>query len=86
MQEGESMNYKNIIVKTQKLMQDTFHDDEYSDKNVEIVDFPYKRLFGDFRIFNGLPYQLVDEYVGKIREIMIAIANEHASREERKNE
>ena len=77
------MSYKNIIVKTKKLFQRTFHDDEYSDENVKISDFPYKSLFGDFRIFNGLPYDLVDQYVGEIRELMIGLANEHAKREER---
>ena len=77
------MFYKNIIVKSRKLFQKTFHDDEYSDDNVTIPDFPYKSLFGDFRIFNGLPYEIVDEYVGRIRELMIELANEHASRERR---
>lgn len=77
------MTYKNIIVKSQKLLQRTFHDDEYSDDNVVVPDFPYKSLFGDFRIFNGLSYDVVDEYVGRIRELMIALANEHAMREKR---
>jgi len=77
------MKYKNIVVKTNKLFQNVFHDDEYSDKNVVIPEFPYCDLFGDFRIFNGLPFSVVDEYVGKIRELMIDLANEHASRDKR---
>jgi len=79
------MKYRNLIVKTRKLSnipRNTFHDDEYSDDNVKVLPFPFMDLFSDFRLFNQLPLEFMDEQIGKIREIMIDIANAHAERED----
>jgi len=54
-----------------------FHDDYYSDGNIRIPDFPMKRVFGDFRIFNGLPLEVVDQYIGKIIDIFIELDKDH---------
>ena len=78
-----SYKYKNIISAYNPFVK--FHDDQYSDEDVKILSFPFDDLFSDFRIFNGLPIEEVDQYIGRIREIMIDVANRHAeiSREEK---
>lgn len=55
-----------------------YHDDQFSDDRIKIYEFPYMRVFGDFRIFNGLPIDLVDEKIGQIKEIMVEIQQAHA--------
>ena len=65
-------NYKNIVSALGGLTE--YHDDMY-DEEVKFLDFPYSRLFGDFRIFNGMDLNSVDILVGEFREIMIRIAN-----------
>ena len=55
-----------------------YHDDQFSDDRVKIYAFPYMRIFGDFRIFNGLPIELVDEFIGRFKEIMVEIQQAHA--------
>lgn len=57
-----------------------YHDD-MQDEEVKIIPFPFDDLFGDFRVFNGIRLDQMDEILGKIREIMIEIANIHAMNE-----
>jgi len=66
--------YRNIICAY--LPNKEFHDDMFKEE-VEIIQFPYMSLFGDFRILNGLRIEEVDEYVGKMRQVMVNIANRH---------
>jgi len=54
-----------------------YHDDQFSDDRIEILDFPYMKVFGDFRIFNGLPINLVDEFIGRFKEIMVDVKQAH---------
>lgn len=61
---------KNMVVK--KGIQ-YYHDDQYSDGRVKILLFPLDGMFGDFRIFNKLPIELVDEFLGRFKEIMVDI-------------
>ena len=69
--------YKNII--TAKMEIDRWHDDYFGkDEGVEVLKFPYMNMFGDFRFLNGLSMQYVDYVVGRLREIMIEVANQHA--------
>jgi hypothetical protein len=70
------MNFKNIIRNSKEAYY--FHDDFYSDKEIVIPDFPFKDIFGDFRLFNGLPLEVVDEFVGRLRELMIELSQAHA--------
>jgi len=70
------MTFKNIIRKSKEAYY--FHDDFYSDKQIEIPEFPFYSIFGDFRLFNGLPLEVVDDFVGKLREIMIELSQAHA--------
>ena len=50
-----------------------YHDDQISDDRIEILEFPYMKVFGDFRIFNGLPIELVDDFIGRFKEIMVEV-------------
>jgi len=54
-----------------------FHDDFYSDKDVEIPKFPFDGLFGDFRLFNGLPLEIVDMFVGELISLMQWLKDSH---------
>ena len=54
-----------------------FHDDSFTDDQIEICEFPYMRVFGDFRIFNGLPIEVVDEFVGRLKDVMVELKQNH---------
>ncbi len=54
-----------------------YHDDEFTNDRVEILEFPYMKVFGDFRIFNGIPIELVDDFIGRLREVMIDVKQAH---------
>lgn len=54
-----------------------FHDDAFTDDRLEILEFPYMGVFGDFRIFNGLPIEMVDNFVGRLKEVMVDIKQAH---------
>lgn len=70
------MAFKNIIRKEKEAYY--FHDDFFSDGQIVIPEFPFYNVFGDFRIFNGLPLEVVDDLVGELREFMIKISQAHA--------
>lgn len=72
------MNYKNMTVS--KIRLDHYHDD-YFKEGVEIEPFPYMDLFIDFRIFNGLDLEFMDQKLGEIRQIMIEIKQAHATKQ-----
>jgi hypothetical protein len=69
------MEFKHIIT---GLSWCTHYHDDMFDEEVKIIDFPYIRLFGDFRIFNGISVSKMDDLIGEIRTAMIKIANYHA--------
>ena len=53
-----------------------FHDDYYSDEEIRIPnDFPFKHLFGDFRIFNGMRLKDMDNFLVKLKELLNEIKN-----------
>lgn len=56
-----------------------FHDDEYDDERIQIPSFPMKSVFGDFRIFNGLPLHIVDKHLGEIIKLFEKINEDHAT-------
>ena len=59
-----------------------FHDDLYTDERIMIPDFPMKNVFGDFRIFNGLPIELVDEYIGELMDVFRKLDKDHKAHED----
>lgn len=65
--------YKNLIKKHNVTH---FHDDMIMKGNddIEILPFPFDDLFGDFRLFNGLPLEIMDAFLTRIREVMVDIA------------
>ena len=73
-----SYGYKNLISAFNPHIK--YHDDMYNEE-VKILKFPYMHMFGDFRVFNGIQLQDVDEILGQIRQIMINIANLNAENE-----
>lgn len=54
-----------------------FHDDRWSDKEIIIPSFPMDHLFSDFRIFNGLPMEVVDDFVGELIEFFMRLKQAH---------
>lgn len=54
-----------------------FHDDRYTDKEIIIPGFPMDSVFGDFRLFNGLPMEVVDSFVGEIIDLFMRIRQAH---------
>lgn len=75
-EKGENMTYKNIITGFNPFVK--YHDDMHNEE-VKIISFPYDNLFGDFRVFNGLRLDYMDALLGRIREIMVEIANVHSA-------
>jgi len=49
-------------------------------EEVKVIDFPFKKLFGDFRIFNGIRLVDMDRILGEIKKIMVNIANIYMQR------
>ncbi len=81
------MSFENIVSAYNYFVE--YHDDMLVEKGgivgrdaeVEVLPFPYMDLFGDFRVFNGIKLAQMDEFLGRIRKIMIEIANIHAQNE-----
>lgn len=51
-----------------------FHDDQYSDKEVQVKEFKWKFLFNDFRVFNGWTLEGMDNALTMIVEIFENLA------------
>ena len=68
--------YRNLIKKHNVTH---FHDDMIAEGNsdIEILAFPFDNIFGDFRLFNGLPLEVMDDFLTRIREVMVDIAQAH---------
>jgi hypothetical protein len=67
---------KNIIEKAGRKLQH-FHDDEYSDESIEILPMPYDTIFGDYRLFNGLPLPVMDEFLTRFRILLTDLMQAH---------
>lgn len=72
-----SSQYENIITGYNNHVK--YHDDMYNEE-VKVIDFPFKKLFGDFRIFNGIRLVDMDRILGEIKKIMVNIANIYMQR------
>jgi len=60
-----------------------FHDDQLSDGEIIIPKFPMDNLFGDFRIFNGLPMEVVNDFVGELIDLFTRLRQAHFDHETR---
>ena len=57
------------ILETEFGPEHEYHDD-YFDEEVKIKDFPFRDVFGDFRIFNGLALEKMDNLVVELSGLM----------------
>ena len=63
---GEGAMWKPTYITTNFPPSHKFHDDQFSDREVVVKDFPYMRIFGDFRLFNGLTIKEFDDFLARL--------------------
>lgn len=56
-----------------------FHDDQISDKEVMVKDFPYMHIFGDFRVFNGLTIKEFDDFLARLVPFFYELKQSHSN-------
>lgn len=55
-----------------------FHDDQISNEEVKVKEFPYMEVFADFRVFNGLTLREIDIFLDCIARIFTELKDMHA--------
>ena len=70
------VDYKNIVCAYNRWIK--YHDDMHNEE-VKILDFPYIKKFGDFRMFNGIKLSQMDDLIGEIRALMVKLKNMHVA-------
>jgi len=80
--EKEELSTKSIARGLKYLITDypldyEFHDDEITNERIIVRRFPYMHIFGDFRIFNGLPLRVVDTYLADLVPVFVQLWELH---------